>query len=149
MMFGIRNALFAAAALPLLVSSAASADSDSCREWQREHKQWMTQAVARYLRGAPQSELDAAVFEVLQREAYMTSCDVVVAKGRKELVGWRLVGRNPDEYGSAVLETVLACAGFDVGLSSLLDGNAIAAAAPPAPRPEPKSYRNRYKRGAR
>jgi len=74
----------------------------------------------RYLTGAPQREIDGALFEMLQREAYLTSCDVSAQGSRGVLVGWRLVGRNPDEYGSAVLESVLERAGFDVGLRSEL-----------------------------
>jgi hypothetical protein len=97
----------------------------------------------RYLLGAPQRELDAAIFEMLQREAYLTSCDISVQGSRGVLVGWRLVGRSPDEYGSAVLEAVLERAGFDVGLREQLgdaviqpaaDVNTTTAAAPPPPR---------------
>jgi hypothetical protein len=49
---------------------------------------------------------------VLQREAYLTSCEISVDGGRQDLVGWRLVGRMPEEYGSAVVESVLERAGF-------------------------------------
>ncbi len=77
--------------------------------------------VQRYLRGAPNRGVDAAIFEMLQREAYLTSCDVSVAAARGELVGWRLVGRMPEEYGSAVLESVLERAGFDVGLRGIFE----------------------------
>ena len=102
-----------------LLAGAASADSESCREWRHEHRGWKTETLRRYLRGAPQRDVDDAVFETLQREAWLTSCDVSVRVGRDELVGWRLVGRNPDEYGSAVAESVLARAGFDVGLRDI------------------------------
>ena len=69
----------------VLCAATASAASDSCREWQQEHKQWMTRAVSLYLHGAPQAELDGAVFEILQRESYLTSCDLPVEKARSEL----------------------------------------------------------------
>jgi hypothetical protein len=74
-----------------------------------------------YLGGAPQRELDTALFEMFQREAYLTSCDTSVQAGRGDMVGWRLVGRPPEDYGSAVLESVLERAGFDVGLRSLFE----------------------------
>ena len=38
--------------------------------------------VKRYLGRAPQRELDEAVFELLQREAYLTSCDQSVRAAR-------------------------------------------------------------------
>ena len=85
----------------------------------------------RYLRGAPEREVDAAVFELLQREAYLTSCEVSVEGGRDKLVGWRLVGRTPDEYGSAVAESVLERAGFDLSLRSLFEPAPSALAAAP------------------
>jgi hypothetical protein len=109
----------AALAAGLLGAGSAEADNDSCREWWVEHAQWKTEAVRRYLRAAPQPEVDAAVFEVLQREAYLSSCDVSVRSARQELVGWRLVDRTPDEFGSAVVESVLERAGFDLGLREI------------------------------
>lgn len=108
-----------ALAAGLLVGGAASADSQSCREWRHEHRGWKTESLRRYLRGAPQRDVDAAVFETLQREAWLTSCDVSVRIGRDELLGWRLVGRTPDEYGSAVAESVLDRAGFELELREL------------------------------
>lgn len=114
----------AALAAALLSGGAAQAGSDSCREWRSEHCTWKAESMRRYLTGAPQRELDAAIFEMLQREAYLTSCDISVQGSRGVLVGWRLVGRSPDEYGSAVLESVLERAGFDVGLREQL-GDAV------------------------
>jgi hypothetical protein len=108
-----------ALAAGLLLGSDGSADNDSCREWRQDHFSWKTETLRRYLRGAPQPEVDAAVFEVLQREAYLTSCEVSVRNGRDDLVGWRLVGRNPEEYGTVVVESVLERAGFDLGLESI------------------------------
>ncbi len=107
-----------------LLAATMSAASDSCREWKLEHRDWKTLAVGHYLRGAPQRELDEAVFEMLQREAYLTSCEVSVDAGRSELVGWRLVGRLPEDYGSAVVESVLERAGFDLELRELFPTNA-------------------------
>jgi len=109
----------AALMMSLLVGVSAHADDESCREWRGEHRAWKTEGLRRYLRGAPQRELDEAVFEVLQREAYLTSCDISVEGGRDELVGWRLVDRLPEEYGSAVVESVLERAGFELELRSL------------------------------
>ena len=107
-----------------LLAATTSGASDSCREWKLEHRDWKTLAVSRYLRGAPQRELDEAVFEMLQREAYLTSCEVSVEGGRSELVGWRLVGRLPEDYGSAVVESVLERAGFDLALREMFAINA-------------------------
>ena len=98
------------------------------REGRHEHRRWKTEALRRYLRGAPQLDVDAAVFELLQREAYLTSCETSVAVGHGELVGWRLVGRTPEDYGSAVVESVLERAGFDVELSGLFDAPAAGGA---------------------
>ena len=135
-----RAACAAALAAALLTGGTARAGSDSCREWRREHCTWKAESMRRYLLGAPQRELDAAIFEMLQREAYLTSCDISVQGSRGVLVGWRLVGRSPDEYGSAVLESVLERAGFDVGLREQFgdelaeppaDANATTAAARP------------------
>jgi hypothetical protein len=103
----------------LLVAAGAQADTDSCREWRSEHREWKTDVLSRTLHGASQAAIDDAVFELLQREAWLTSCDVSVRVGRDELVGWRLPGRLPDEYANAVLESVLERAGFDVGLREL------------------------------
>jgi len=111
----------AALVMSLLLGVTAQADNDSCREWRGEHRSWKTEALRRYLHGAPQRELDEAVFEVLQREAYLTSCDVSVEGGRDELVGWRLVGRMPEDFGSAVAESVLARAGFELDLRELFE----------------------------
>ncbi len=113
---GIGGAMLAAS---LLFGGSAAADPESCREWRAEHTRWKTRALKLYLRGAPQTELDAAVFEVRQREAYLTSCEVSVRHGRDDLVGWRLVDRLPDEYGSAVAESVLERAGFDLELDEI------------------------------
>jgi len=104
--------------------------NDSCHEWKREHSSWMTEVVRLYLGGAPQTELDAAMFELLQREAYLTSCDVSLQKARGEMVSWRLLGRTPDEYGSAVLETVLDCSGFELDLRQRFESSTAAAFRP-------------------
>lgn len=104
----------------LFAANGATAETDSCREWEKEHCDWKAQAMQRYLRGATQRELDEAVFEILQREAYLTSCDTSARASRDAMVGWRLIGRNPDEFASAVLESVLERSGFDVSLRSRL-----------------------------
>ena len=128
----------AAACAAALVAAIVGADvaragDESCRQWLREHCDWKAKTISRYLRGAPQRELDAAVFELLQREAYLTSCDVSARASRGALVGWRLVGRTPDDFGSAVLESVLERSGFDVGLRSRLSGVLDEPARQPAP----------------
>jgi len=111
---------FLITAAVLFAGAGARAETDSCREWQKEHCDWKAKAMQRYLRGATQRELDEAMFEILQREAYLTSCDTSAQASRGAMVGWRLVGRNPDEFASAVLESVLERSGFDVSLRSRL-----------------------------
>ena len=55
-------------------------------------------------------------------EAYLTSCDVSVAGARSALLGYRLVARQPDRYGPALMESLLEQAGFDTSLRSRFDG---------------------------
>ncbi len=132
------------AAVGFFAPRPAAADPEACREWRAEHTRWRTEAVRRFLLGAPQSSQDEAVFELLQREAYLTSCPVSVGDGRERLVGWRLVDRAPDEYATAVVESVLAQGGFDLTLSTTRA--ALRAPASPARRPSTRSRRNAVSR---
>ncbi len=133
----------AALAAGWLLAGSAAADNDSCREWRQDHFAWKAKAVRRYLNGASQREVEAAVFEVLQREAYLTSCEISVRNGRDEFIGWRLLDRTPEEYGSVVVESVLERAGFDLGLESIFSTPRERVAQAPV-RP-----RARYGRGVR
>ena len=130
--------------LSLLAGVSARADNDSCQEWRGEHRAWKTEGLRRVLHGAPQRELDEAIFELLQREAYLTSCDSPVESSRRSMVGWRLVGRVPDEYGSVVVEALLDNAGFDVGLRDQLTvhDTAVASRSPRGARFLPRWLRN-------
>lgn len=110
-----------AAAASLWLGGTALASSDSCREWQREHTTWKIETLRRHLGGAPQRSVDEAVFELLQREAYLTSCPSPAGQAREEMVGWRLLDRAPDEYASAVAESLLEQAGFDLSLAGLFE----------------------------
>lgn len=114
-------------ALAAAVGAPAAAEGEACREWWGEHRGWKAEVVRRYLAGAPQRELDAAVFELMQREAWLTSCEQSTERARDGLVGWRLVDRLPEDFAGAVVESLLDRAGFDLGLRSLI-GNP---AAPP------------------
>ena len=98
---------------------AARAAEEPCREWRVEHRRLTAEVLRAWLGGAPQREVDASVFELLQREAWLTSCDLPPETARDELVGWRLVGRAPDHYGAAVVESVLERAGFDPALGHM------------------------------
>lgn len=111
-----RSAWIAAVAAALWLAAPAGAVSESCREWREEHREWKVRSLHLFLTGASRESLDAAIFEMVQREAYLTSCPVSVSAARRELVGWRLVERPPDEYGNAVLESLLAQAGFELDL---------------------------------
>jgi hypothetical protein len=120
--YGIREVGLAMALVGALASTSARAAGDPCREWQDEHATWRSEVVRLYLRGASQRALDEAVFELVQREAYLTSCPASVPVARPVMVGWRLVDRSPDDYASAVVESVLEQAGFDLSLRSLVGG---------------------------
>jgi hypothetical protein len=98
---------------------AARALEESCREWRAEHRRFTAEVLRAWLRGTPQHELDEAVFELLQREAWLSSCDLPLESARSELVGWRVVGRAPDDYAGAVVESVLERADFDPALGHL------------------------------
>lgn len=98
--------------------AAAPAQADSCREWRVEHEHWKSEAVRRYLDGSPEKALDTAVFELLQREAYLTSCDLPVNRARDRFVGWRLVGHSADDYGRVVVQSLLEEAGMTLDVRS-------------------------------
>ena len=97
---------------------AAPATADSCREWRAEHHHWKTEVVRRYLDGSPNKAIDTAVFELLQREAYLTSCNLPLARARGTFVGWRLVNLGPDEYPRAVVESLLEESGLGLDVRS-------------------------------
>ncbi len=97
-------------------ATPSSADSDACRDWRVEHRDWKIEALQAFLRGRPRAAQDETLFEVLQREAYLTSCDPDLRATRSEMVGWRLVGRSLDEYPAVLAESVLAASGFDLEL---------------------------------
>jgi hypothetical protein len=103
----------------LLAGDGALAQGDTCHQWRDEHRDWTVRVVRLYLTGGGRQELDTALFELLQREAYLTSCDTSLAVARESFVGWRLVGRTPDEYAAEVVDTWLLRAGFPVHLREL------------------------------
>jgi len=138
-MKSLATGMAALATMTVLVSGAAvaaSAESDPCREWSAEHRSYEADAVRLFLTGASPRALDEALFELLQREAYLTSCEQSVRAARVDLVGWRMVDRPPEEFGSAVVESVLERGGFDVSLESVI-GTSFAMPAPPPRRPGP------------
>ena len=102
----------------LCVATSAGAMSETCREWQDEHAAWKARVLRLALVDAPRGTVDEALFELVQREAYLTSCPARVDAQRPEMIGWRLVDRSPDEYPSAVVESVLEQGGFDLDLRS-------------------------------
>ena len=112
----------------LLGGDGALAQGDTCHQWRDEHRDWTVRAVRLYLTGGGRHELDTALFELLQREAYLTSCDTSLARARGNLVGWRLVGRTSDEFGAEVVETLLLRAGFPARLRELFGAGVDSAA---------------------
>ena len=121
---GTKRRACIASLLLLLTTTSATAGNDPCSEWQDEQTVWKARVLQLYLGGASQRALDEALFELVQREAYLTSCPGPVEAQRAKRIGWRLVGRSPDEYGSAVAESVLEQAGFSVDLRGLFDSGA-------------------------
>ena len=86
-------------------------ESDACRDWRVEHTEWKIEALQAFLRSRPRAAQDETIFEVLQREAYLTSCDPDLRATRSEMIGWRLVGRSLDEYPVVLTESVLGASG--------------------------------------
>jgi hypothetical protein len=124
----------------LFGSDGALARGDSCHQWADEHRDWTVRVVRLYLTGGGRHELDTALFELLQREAYLTSCDTSLARARGTFVGWRLTDRTPDEYAAyaaEVVETLLVRAGFPTRLRELFGADVSSGAlALRAPRDE-------------
>jgi hypothetical protein len=108
----------------LLGGDGALAQGDTCHQWRDEHRDWTVRVVRLYLTGGGRHELDTALFELLQREAYLTSCDTSLARARGSFVGWRLVGHTPDEYAAEVVDTLLLRAGFPVRLRDFFGAGA-------------------------
>ncbi len=100
----------------LCTGTNANALTETCREWLGEHDDWKARVLGLALADAPQRAIDEAVFELVQREAYLTSCPARVDAQRPRRVGWRLVGLTPDEYAGAVIDSVLEESGFDLDL---------------------------------
>ena len=98
------------------LATPGQADSDACRDWRVEHGDWKIEALQAFLRSRPRAAQDETMFEVLQREAYLTSCDPDLRVTRSEMVGWRVVGRSPDESPVVLVESVLVAGGFDIEL---------------------------------
>ena len=122
-----RLLILAAVCVGLVAASSTRARADSsCREWTQEHWEIKSDVVRLYLAGASQERLDDSVFELLQREAYMTSCDPGKVVARVHQVGWRMLDRNPDEYGAIVIEGLLADAGMDLTLAGLFEVSDLA-----------------------
>ncbi len=115
----------------LCVATSAGAVSETCREWQDEHAAWKARVLRLALVDAPRRTLDEALFELVQREAYLTSCPARVDAQRPEMIGWRLVDRSPEEYPSAVVESVLAESGMALDVRSWF-GPMLSQAAPNA-----------------
>ncbi len=102
--------------LGLAAASPAQAGSETCRDWMREHADWKGKVLGRYLAAASRRDVDEAVFELMQREAYLTSCPTRVRALRPHMVGWRLVDRDVDGYAAAVIESILEEGGLDLDL---------------------------------
>ena len=108
--------LSAAAVTAVVLAASASSASETCREWWRDHENWKARVVALYLGDATQLELDAAMFEVVQLEAYLTACEGPVPGQRARLVSHRTLHRPVDEYAATVPESLLEQSGFDLSL---------------------------------
>jgi hypothetical protein len=109
-------------ALVVGLAGSAQAGSETCRDWLREHADWKSKVLGRYLADAPRRVIDEAVFELMQREAYLTSCPTKVRALRPHMVGWRLVDRDVDGYAAAVIESILEEGGLDLDLRARFEG---------------------------
>ncbi len=135
--FRVSLLLTLALAASLLVANAGYA-SQTCREWWRDHETWKARVVALYLSSASQRELDGAMFEVVQLEAYLTACESTSPAERSRLVSHRTLGRPVDDYGAAVVESLLEESGFDLSLAAFVrpgerDPGPIGGEAAPSP----------------
>ena len=118
----MRKTLGISIVLMMALAGSAQAGSETCRDWMREHASWKGKVLGRYLADAPQRSIDEAVFELMQREAYLTSCPTRVRALRPHMVGWRLVDRDVDGYAAAVIESILEEGGLDLDLRSRFAG---------------------------
>ncbi len=107
--------------LAVALSFAVPATADSCRDWTREHQAMKAKAIRLYLQGAPSGELDALLFDLLQHEAYLTSCNIPARVARCQMIGWRLADRPTADFARAPLESVLEDAGFPVDMRDWFD----------------------------
>jgi len=113
----IPTAVLGAAAAALLVSSpiTARAEDDICKTWVKEHCMKKADYIRLYLdSSASMAALDRNLYEMLQLESYLLSCNMPEQRLRRSLVGWRLTGKSPDEYGQAVLASAYAEAGLEL-----------------------------------
>jgi hypothetical protein len=121
-----RNIVLASSAIAAwILLFGGSASAEPCHEWEHEHRTGKATVAHLYLQNAPQEELDAAMFGLLRTEALLSSCQIPVSVARCEMIGWRLVGRFPSEYGSAVLESLLEQAGLDLTLQDRFGSGSV------------------------
>ena len=119
-----------------VLAAGVASGSQTCREWWRDHEDWKARALSLYLSDASQRELDAAMFEIVQLEAYLTACAGSVAGQRERLVSHRTLQRPVDEYAAVVPESLLDQAGFDLSLDTVLLPAERGGAMEPRPRSE-------------
>ena len=65
-----------------------------------------------------QRSLDEAVYELLQRELFLSACPMPTSRMRAERVGWRMLGRQAPEYPQIVVESFLEQAGFQPAVAN-------------------------------
>ena len=131
----LRPVRLVAVGLCALLAGAAAEASQTCREWWHDHEEWKAQVIGLYLSDASQREVDEAMFELVQLEAYLTACAGPLPAQRARLVSHRTLGRPVDEFAAAVAEGVLEQSGFDLSLDDVLlagERRPSALAAPPS-----------------
>lgn len=93
----------------------AAAEDDICKTWVREHCMAKAEYIRLYLDPSVSAEkLDRRLYDMLQLESYLLSCNLPEQRRRRSLVGWRLIDKSADSFGQAVLASAYAEAGLEL-----------------------------------
>ncbi|MEE8312638.1 MAG: hypothetical protein V3R77_10280 [Candidatus Binatia bacterium] len=119
---GAACTLLAATAFAATVAAPtpARAEDDICKTWVREHCMAKADYIRSYLDpSVPAEALDRRLYEMLQLESYLLSCNIPEQRLRRSLVGWRLIGKSPDSFGREVFASAYAEAGLELSPRSV------------------------------
>lgn len=119
---GAACTLLAATAFAAMVLAPrpARAEDDICKTWVREHCMAKADYIRLYLDpSVSAAALDRRLYELLQLESYLLSCDIPEQRLRRSLVGWRLIGKPADSFGGEVFASAYAEAGLQLNPRSV------------------------------